>query len=229
MGESNLLHYFPLSIYCVKLGLTDEQRNEIIKDIDKSAAKTDETNDVSTWTGDVHGYHELHHDIPYIPLFNSIGAHVRKYIDELSINTDTFNYYYTRSWATKQIRGRQIDYHRHEQSHISLVYYPKVPKDSGAFYIATDNHQNEIISGLFRKEYYEKGTIKVGAPHTMAEIPLNVEDDTLLIFPSKTAHRTGVSNTDEPRYSIASDLLCVLGTANKYEIGLPPVHTWKKA
>ena len=229
MAQSNLMHFMPVSVYSAKAGLSQEDRNQIVADIDASVASHDETNSSSTWTGDVHGFHELHNHPAYTRLFGVIGDHVRSYIEQLNINTEIFDYYYTRSWASRQTRGRQIDYHRHEQSHFSVVYYPKVPAQSGAFCLATDNHQNEIVDGMFRTEYYEKGIIKAGAPHTMAEIPLDVKDDDLLIFPSKTAHRTGVSGTDEPRYSIASDLLCVLRDADSFEIGLPPIHTWKKA
>jgi uncharacterized protein (TIGR02466 family) len=219
----------PLSVYSAKAGLSETEREQIVESIDASVSSKDETNETSTWTGDVHGFHELHNHPVYQRLFGLIGDHVRRYIDQLNINTQTFDYYYTRSWASRQTKGRQIDYHRHEQSHFSVVYYPKVPTNSGAFCLATDNHQNEIVEGMFRHEYYDKGIIKTGASHTMAEIPLDVTDDDLLIFPSKTAHRTGVSDTDKPRYSIASDLLCVLRDADSFEIGLPPIHTWKKA
>lgn len=229
MALNNLIHFMPVSVYSAKAGLSDEDRASIVSQIDASVASCDNTNETSTWTGDVHGHHELHNHPTYTRLFGIIGEHVRRYIDQLNINTEMFDYYYTRSWASRQVRGKYIDYHRHDQSHFSVVYYPKVPEQSGNFHIATDNHQNEIVKGMFRPEYYESGVVKSGALHSMAEIPLNVAEDDLLIFPSKTAHRTGVSSTDEPRYSIASDLLCVLRSADSFEIGLPPIHTWKKA
>jgi hypothetical protein len=229
MAQSNLSHFFPLSVYSAKLGLTDIERERIIEDIDASVSFNDQTNEISTWTGDVHGFHELHNNPVYLRLFGLIGERVRDYVRDLNINADVFDYYFSRSWATKQTVGKQVDYHRHDQSHISAVYYPRVPANSGDLYLATDNHQNEIMSGLFRQEHYEKGIVKVGAPHSMAEVPFKVEDDLLVIFPSKTAHRTGLSATDVPRYSIATDILCVLKDASDFEIGLPPIHSWKKA
>lgn len=223
------MHFMPVSVYAVKLGLKAEERQELIDNIDASYSANDTSNSESTWTGDVHGFHELHNHPAYLRLFGLIGEQIREYVTGLNIATEAFDYYYTRSWATKQIQDRMIAHHRHDQSHISAVYYPRVPENSGDFYVATDNHQNEIITGLFRPEYYEKGVVKAGMPHSTAELPIKVEDDLLLIFPSKTAHRTGKSESNLPRYSIATDLMCVLKNADDWEIGLPPLHTWRKS
>jgi len=226
--KGRFFNYLPVSVYAAKAGLTVEERQLIIDQIDESFTKVDRSNSESTWTGDVHGFHELHNHPTYLRLFGIIGEQVREYISGLQINEHLFDYYYTRSWATKQVQDKMIAHHRHEQSHISVVYYPSVPEQSGDFYVATDNHQNEIITGLFREEQYKKGVVKSGSQLSSAELPIKVEDDLILIFPSKTAHRTGISQSSSPRYSIATDIMCILKNANDWEIGLPPIHTWRK-
>ena len=226
--QGRFLHFLPLSVYVTNLGLSDVERQQIVDDIDQSQKDNVTKDSISSWTGDLHGHHELHSSPVYNRLFSLLGEQIRQYVLGLKIDEKYFDFYFTRSWGTKQTINRKIEYHRHLQSHISAVYYARVPDNSGDFYVATDDHQNEIIPGLFREDNYAKGVVKYGCQFTMAELPIEVDDDMLLLFPSKTAHRTGVSQTKEPRYSVAIDIMCALKDASRFEIGLTPVHSWRK-
>ena len=87
----------------------------------------------STWTGDINGFHELHNHPIYLRLFGIIGEQVREYISGLQINEQLFDYYYTRSWAAKQVQDKMIAHHRHEQSHIMLSITQEFQKNLVTF------------------------------------------------------------------------------------------------
>ena len=226
--KGSLFTFFPLTIYSVKLGLPQSVRDQMVADIDNSADASKFVNEKSSWTGDVSGFHEVHHNPVYAPLFSMLKPALVEYNTAAGITPETYDYWYTRSWGVKQTEKRVVDYHRHDDAHLVAVYYPKVPKGAGQFSLATDTHQNELFKGMFRSEQYEAGAVSLSNPHSSAEQPLQVEEDYLLILPAKTAHRTLPNATSEARYSVTIDILTTLKTAHGFEFGLPPVERWKK-
>lgn len=223
-----LFTLFPLTIYAAKAGLSQETRDAMVADIDKSVDASEYSNESSSWTGDVSGFHEIHKNPVYEPLFKLLKSALVEYNTAAGISEDTYDYWYTRSWGVKQVGSRVIDYHRHDDAHLVAVYYPKVPKGAGQFSLATENHQNELFKGMFRPEQYRDGAVSLSNPHSAAEKPLQVEEDYVLIFPAKTAHRTLPNQTDEARYSVTIDILLTLKSAQGFEFGLPPVERWRK-
>ena len=60
------------------------------------------------------------------------------------------------------------------------------------------------------------------------EVPLVMETDQLILFPSKTLHRVHPSkNYDKPRISIAFDINVTLRSSDKQEAGMPPLDKWQ--
>jgi hypothetical protein len=226
--KGQLNTFFPLSVYSSMAGLEPTLRQDMVRDVDEAVKATGYSDDVSSWTGDVNGYHCLHNNPLYAPLISAVREALIEYCTAIGITPGQYDYYFTRSWAVKQTKGRTVEYHRHDCSHISVVYYPEVPKGSGAFHLATDNHQNELFSGLFRPEQYSQRMVSLSNPHSASETALNVADDLMLIFPSKTGHRTAPNKSESPRYSITMDILMTLKSADKHEFGLPPVENWKQ-
>lgn len=226
--NGTLLSFFPLTLYATKLGLAKSVRDQIVFDIDESSDKSSFVNDMSSWTGDVSGFHEVHNNPVYAPLFAMLKPALVEYNTAAGITPETYDYWYTRSWGVKQTEGRVVDYHRHDDAHLVAVYYPKVPEGAGQFSVATETHQNELFKGMFRAEQYEVGAVSLSNPHSSAEKPLQVEEDYLLVLPAKTAHRTLPNQSSEARYSVTIDILLTLKTAHGFEFGLPPVERWKK-
>ena len=57
---------------------------------------------------------------------------------------------------------------------------------------------------------------------------VNIEEDDILIFPSKTIHSTQPSKSNKERISISADIICVAKNSKLLEMGLPPLNEWTR-
>ena len=137
----------------------------------------------------MHGFSNLHERPEFFYLFNVINKYVWDYVKKIGVNTKYISLYHTRSWAVRQSGSQAVNQHTHAQSHISLVYYPRVPECGKRFHVHYENNPNEFCPALFSDtEHREKGLIDNDAPIGKTGKALKVDTDTLLIFPSKTLH-----------------------------------------
>ena len=67
--------------------------------------------------------------------------------------------------------------------------------------------------------------LKASTPLNSEMVDLPVEEDDIVIFPSKTYHGTDPNNTNGARISIAVDVVMTLKDATGVEFLLPP-RTW---
>lgn len=223
-----LTHLFPLVIYRAKAGLKREVRDALVEDIDASI-KSSGANGEGTWTGDVEGYHSIHNSELYRPVFDVFGVAIREYMQALGVKDGAYQAYFTRSWGVRQRGDKIIEPHTHAVSHLTGVYYPKVHKQSGNLVVGVKNNPNELFSGLFNTDSLQDGTLDSTNPLCLEERELGVEDDLLMLFPSKTPHRTSPNTSNESRYSISTDILFVLKDASRAEHGIPPIEEWRKS
>jgi|TARA_R110000782_G_scaffold40983_1_gene94387 hypothetical protein len=225
----SLTNLFPVSIYQVKGGISEKLRQEMVKDIDLSIEEAGPTRSTGTWTGDCNGYHAIHNSAVYKPVFDVFSIAVREYITSLGCNPEMYTYYYTRSWGVRQTVGKELPPHTHAVSHLSGVYYPKAPEGSGNFVVSNPDPANQLFTGMYEEEYYVDGTLDPTNPLCAQEASFKVSEDLLLLFPSKTMHKTLPNTSEEARYSITTDILFILKDASKKEAGMNPIHEWKKA
>jgi len=225
----SITNLFPVSIYQVKGGISEKVRNAVVEDIDLSIEEAGPTKSTGTWTGDCNGYHDIHNSIVYNPVFDAFSIAVREYVTALGCNPEMYNYYYTRSWGVRQTEGKELPAHTHAVSHLSGVYYPKVPEGSGNFIVSDKEVANELFAGMFEDEYYVDGTLDPTNPLCAQEASFKVEEDLLILFPSKTMHKTVPNTSKEARYSITTDILFILKDASKKEAGMNPIQEWKRA
>lgn len=224
-----ILNFFPLSVYAEKLGFSTELREAMASAIEKDAATGAAMikNKNATWTGDVNGHEYLHEREEFQPLFEAMTTHVYAYMKILGLNDGIFDLYFTRTWGTVQKREERVHFHCHEQSHISAVYYPRVPKDSGMLIFDMPNNPNEFLNGLIKERNIRNGVFRPS--ELLAQnMNLGVETDLLVIFPSKTNHATQSNPTGESRISIAADIVCTLKDSTGHEHFLPPFEKWRK-
>jgi hypothetical protein len=219
---------FPLSIYRVKGGLTEEVRTSLVEAIDSCIEDTDADVD-GVWTGDVKGHHSIHNEEVYRPVFDLFDLAIKEYIEAIGINKDAYDTYYTRSWGVRQRGNKIVEPHTHAVSHLTAVYYPKIHEGSGDLQVGLPSNPNELFGGLFNTDSYNDGTLNIRNPLCLEEREVKVEEDLLVLFPSKTQHRTTQNTSDESRYSITTDVLLVLRDANRAEHGLPPIEEWRKS
>lgn len=223
-----LSHFFPVSTYSVKAGLTEEQRQTIVGHIDACVEESGYDKTDTSWTGDLFGQHKIHHLEEYAPVVGVLNAAFNDFVVGLGVTPDIYDFWITRSWPVKQVDQKTIAYHRHQGPHLVAVYYPKAPEGSGGIRIATDQHQNELFPGMFNEEQYTKGIISASNPYSMSEITLPVEEDLLLILPAKLAHKTLSNRSGVTRYSVTFDAIMTLKDPTKIEMGHPPVDQWRK-
>lgn len=218
---------FPLTVYTARAGISEDNRKKIVAHIDSCAEKTDDEKREYSWTGDINGHHDLQHHDLYQGVIHAMGAGIQEYMAALGYNIDRFVPYFTKCWGVKQSETRIVPHHDHGSAHLSAVYYPSVPAGSGAFALANYNHPNELFTTAFNEDSYVDGNIN-RTVHTDAEQYIQVEDDLLLLFPSKTKHRTMPNQSSEPRYSVTADIVLTMKSVDRVEYGLPPLELWKK-
>ena len=133
------------------------------------------------------------------PLFKEMNISLRAYLDMLSVNADRVSLLYTRSWGTVSERGQSIRRHRHNQSHISIVYYPVKAENTGNLIFHMPDPMNELSPGLFEPHALKQGLLKASTPLNSEMVDLPVAEDDIVIFPSKTFHGTDPNNTNGSR------------------------------
>lgn len=235
MPNTSFEYLNPLVIYKAKLGMSEKSLSEICDAIDKDwRERRDHSTEKDSWTGDVHGFSNLHDRPEFFYLFNEINKYLWDYISKVGINSKFISLYHTRSWAVRQAAKQSVAKHIHAQSHISVVYYPRVPRGGKRFHVHYENNPNEFCPNLFSDvEHREKGLVDDEAPIGKIGKALKVETDTLLIFPSKTPHSVpaneGNGYDTDVRYSISSDIICTLKPGRSdYEHLTPPITSWRE-
>jgi uncharacterized protein (TIGR02466 family) len=227
-----IVNLFPLSIIQEKILLDKDIKKEMIEEIEamasKSKNKSYRAKDVS-WTGDTQGFEYLNKNEKFKELYVNIKKVVIKYLNHLKIDENVIDSYITRSWATVSYGKEQISPHNHLQSHISFAYYLKKGLNDSNIVFIDHHYQNEIIPGIFRSPTIkEKGVIKEFNLLNAPFVDLNTQEDDIVVFPSKTFHKTQPNKMNDGRISISGDIVCVLKDSNLLEHIMPPLENWEK-
>jgi len=59
-------------------------------------------------------------------------------------------------------------------------------------------------------------------------VDIKVEEDDIVIFPSKALHGTQVNKSNKQRISISGDVVCVAKDSELLENMMPPLEKWDK-
>jgi len=228
---AEVLNCFPLTVFKDSLGIEPAYRKNLGDFITHGyhAGKKSGQSKSAAWTGDRNGWEFLHEEARFAALFKEMNISLRAYLDMLSINADRVSLLYTRSWGTVSERGQSIRRHRHNQSHISIVYYPVKAENTGNLIFHMPDPMNELSPGLFEPHALKQGLLKASTPLNSEMVDLPVAEDDIVIFPSKTFHGTDPNNTNGTRISIAVDVMMTLKDSTDMEYLLPPVGRWRDA
>lgn len=97
------------------------------------------------------------------------------------------------SWAVKHKYGDKCHMHKHLNSLFSGVLYLKVPENSGNKLIFENFYSNRSLDLNYEEyNYYNSTTWEV-----------EVEEKTIIIFPSETYHKAPISKSNLERYCIS--------------------------
>ena len=225
-------NFFPLSILQDQIKLTDEEKINLINDIrimKNNSQNYDYKLNKASWTGDTQGYEYIYNNPKFSNLFEEIKKKIQIYLDVLKIDKDQIETYIQRSWATISIGSEVISKHQHLQSHLSFSYYLKKNKEDSNFIIYDDKKKNEFIPGLFgSRTLVQKKIIKEVTLTTATRVSLDIREDDIVIFPSKTPHSTDQIKTNAERISISGDIVFLAKNTNSIEHLTPNFKNWKK-
>ena len=225
-------NFFPLSILQDQIKLTDEEKIKLINDIramKSNSQNSDYQKNDASWTGDTQGYEYIFNIPKFENLFLEIKKKIEIYLDFLKIDKDQIEIYIQRSWATVSNSSEVISKHQHLQSHLSFAYYLKKNVEDSNFIIYDDDKKNEFIPGLFgSKTLIQKKLIKEISFSTATRIALDVKEDDIVIFPSKTPHSTDQIKTNSERISISGDVIFVAKDTTNIEHLMPNFKNWKR-
>lgn len=231
MSQSkNFISVFPLTFFSDKIEIDNNYKKKLVSLIldDEKKSTKKKPNDSWSWTGDVYGNEYLHNHKHFIDLFNKFSKKIIIYCNGLGYDSNKFNFYYLRSWATISRNKERIKTHSHRQSHISFAYYLQLPENSGGLTIHNTTYQNQLIAGYDGYNFNRTELIKMNPLNTTA-MNLHAEESGIIIFPSKTEHSTLVGTNEKPRISISADVVLTLKEEIKNtETGLTDITKWKK-
>ena len=155
-------------------------------------------------------------------------AILNQYLNTLEINTQLLDIYYQRTWATFTENDQNIIFHTHSQSNISFAYYLLKPPSSGGIIFRSNELQNEIAKNIFTNSKLEQSLINKPNAYNSDRSLFYLEQDSIIIFPSKTPHATSPNNSGLPRISISGDVTIMLKNSNGFEHLMPNFKNWKK-
>ena len=228
----NLINLFPLTIIKDKIEIIGSEKILMIEEIRNMKNNSKNVNyqtKTNAWTGDTQGFEFIHKNKIFKNLFDEITKRIWGYLNCVEIDSKLVDLYIQRSWATISVGDERIKKHRHFQSHISFAYYLKKNKQDANLVVFDESYKNEIMPGIFRSDTaLQKGIVKKMNPFNVTQALVNVEENDIVIFPSKTIHSTQPTNSNDERISISADIVCVAKNSNLLEMGMPPLNEWTK-
>ncbi len=221
------LNLFPLTVAQDKIVIDENERRLLVDEI-VHMQEINNKNSVYAWTGDTKGYEFLFENKVFKNLANKISGAIMKYLQLLEINTNLLDIYYQRSWATFTKKDQSINFHTHSQSNISFAYYLLKPKNSGGIIFKSHELQNEIAKNIFTTSKIEKSLINKPNAYNSDKSVFDLDQDSIIIFPSKTPHATTPNQSGEPRISISGDISIMLKDSDGFEHIMPNFKNWTK-
>ena len=226
--SAEVFDLFPLSVLKDKILLPPKEKQEIIDHIFSLEKETEniQKRKNDAWLGDTRGQEFFLKHPKMKKLSNLIGEKIKVYTEMLSLDNEKLCFFYQRSWATITRMKERIHPHSHDQSNISFAYYPLKPKNSGDIRFIVQP-QNEIAIGLFHYEKLKLGLLKEINKRNTPNVDLHIEEDDIVIFPSKTKHSTIPNKNENPRISISGDISMLLKDSFGHERLMPHYNNWQ--
>jgi uncharacterized protein (TIGR02466 family) len=225
-------NFFPLSIFQDQIQMNIDEKNNLINEIRKMknlSKNSDYKLKNESWTGDTQGFEYLHKNKTFDKLFEEIKKKITLYLDFLKVNHEQLDFFLSRSWATISNNKEAIARHEHLQSHISYAYYLKKSPEDANFILHDEIKRNEFIPALFTSKTLQKEKVVIEPTYASApRVNLEVKEDDIVIFPSKTPHGTDQALNNNERISISGDVIFLAKDSSLLEHLTPSFDNWKK-
>ena len=189
-------------VYVTKLELDNTKMLGVVKSQDTTVKGNE-------WFGDSDGEFDRPqlHNLPEFEEFNkAIKTHVHEYVTSIMCpmmyKDAEINIYVQKSWGVKIKENGAVNPHKHCNGHISLVYYLSTPPGSSALHFLSDNPLDQYNSfQTAQQSIFPK---------------LNVETNTLVIFPGMCGHAALNNSSKENRWSMSYDLMVTTPEARQF-------------
>ena len=227
--DAKIYDFFPLTVFKDKIIISQNEKNKIIDFIFNSEKESKEIKKKKgdAWLGDITGHEYLFKNPIMKNLSNLVSDKIKLYTEMLSLDNKKLYFFYQRSWATITKNKEHIRLHSHDQSNISFSYYLLKPKNSGNIRFSSES-QNEIAKGLFHKEKLDLGLLENITKRNTPNADLDIGENDIVIFPSKTKHATISNITKNPRISISGDVIIMLTNSYGHERLMPHFNNWQQ-
>ncbi len=224
-----IFNLFPLTVMKETITINDNEREILVNEIKKMRKEENDSHKNNyAWTGDRYGHEFLFSKKMFKNLSTKISNAIIKYLNTLEINTNLLDIYYQRSWATYTENEQSINFHTHSQSNISFAYYLLKPESSGGIIFRCNELQNEVARNIFTSSKLEKSLVKKPNAYNSDRSMFDLDQDSIIIFPSKTPHATIPNQSGKPRISISGDISLMLKDSNGFEHLMPNFSNWTK-
>ncbi len=223
-----IYNLFPLTVMQDKIHLESKERDILINEIKRMKLETENKKTNFAWTGDTKGHEFLFSNKLFSSLSAKISNSIIQYLKILEINTDKLDIYYQRSWATFTENKQSINFHTHSQSNLSFAYYLSKPENSGGIIFRSNELQNEVAKNIFTSSKLDKSLINKPNQYNSDRSMFDLEQDSIIIFPSKTPHATMPNSSNKPRISISGDVTIMLKDSKGFEHLMPNFKNWTK-
>lgn len=183
--------WFPVPIYSAENIITAEQNDKLRAHCLKVQSNTPTGG--TEWIGgtyNTHQTHDLHNDVEFQPLLDSVAFHVQQFAKMHGSEADYTNNY---SWLNISKAGDWQEFHTHNANIFSAVYYVNAPEGSGRI-LFEDPKEPDMFPV---KNIREKNQLSYTRIHYTPKSGL------LLIFRSYLRHLVEPGTNADPRISIA--------------------------
>jgi len=188
---------FPSLISILKCDDFDQIQNSLISWI-YEYQNTDEgvtKSNVGGWQS----YDHFYKHPTFIKFYDYIFFNTKKVISETDINTSGFNI--ANMWININKKDNHNALHDHPESHLSGVFWIKIPKESGVIQFETPRmfQRNRFLHALgdnAKQNFYLD-----------FEWNFEPEEGTIMIFPADLLHRVTPNCSEEDRISIAFNII----------------------
>jgi len=188
---ANIELWFPVAIY-QHLDMFSDEQNKLWASYIEDIKKTIPT---KTWPGGTYTIHEnynLNTDVRFKSLITETNIHLHAFAKEYG-STETYTN--ISSWANISIKDNSQEFHTHNGSIFSAVYYVSAPKGSGNI-IFEDPKEPDMLPIKIR-------STKDRNHLSFTRISYPPKPGSLLIFRSYLRHMVESGTNTTPRISIA--------------------------
>lgn len=145
------------------------------------------------------GYISTNQQLITPTLENKLDPHISHYIhDTLQIQQ---SFKITNSWCNKHIKGDYLPSHSHANSIFTGIYYVQLPTQSGNI---LSLHQSPFIPSFVPGTLIP--TTNQSNIYNSKTLDIELEEGTLLLFPSHIEHSAPQSHSDQVRYAISFNI-----------------------